>query len=38
LIDKDTIDKAALQATEEASNQAMKRIPHTAAGFEKDFN
>ena len=38
LLDSDVIEKAAAQASQEASSIAMKSIPKTAAGFEKDFN
>lgn len=38
LLNKDVIDKASAQASHEASIEALKTIPKTAAGFEKDFN
>ena len=37
MLDKDTVEKAAAQASQEASNAALQSIPKTAAGFEKDL-
>lgn len=37
LLDKEVIEKASAAALEEASKDALKTIPKTAAGFEKDF-
>lgn len=37
-LDKDTVDKAAEIASKEANEAALKSIPKTSAGFEKDFN
>ena len=37
-LDKDTVNAASEIATKEANEAAMKSIPKTAAGFEKDFN
>lgn len=37
-LDKNTVNAASEIATKEANEAAMKSIPKTAAGFEKDFN
>ena len=36
-LDKDTVDAASKIATQEANEAALKSIPKTSAGFEKDF-
>lgn len=38
LLNKDVIQKASAQASHEASLEALRSVPKTAAGFEKDFN
>lgn len=38
MLDKETVDKAATLATDQATQLALKNIPKTAAGLEKDFN
>jgi len=38
LLDSEMVEQAAARASADASEQAMKSIPKTAAGFEKDFN
>lgn len=37
-LNKETVDKAATLATDKATEAALKNIPKTAAGLEKDFN
>jgi hypothetical protein len=37
-LDKETVNKAAEMATQEANEIALNSIPKTSAGFEKDFN
>jgi hypothetical protein len=37
-LDQSTVDKAAEIATQEANDLALKNVPKTSAGFEKDFN
>ena len=36
-LNKETVDKAAELASQEASNIALSKIPKTSAGFIKDF-
>lgn len=38
MLDKETVDKAATLASDQATQLALKNIPKTAAGLEKDFN
>lgn len=38
MLDKETVEKAANLASDQATQQALKNIPKTAAGLEKDFN
>merc|ERR1712227_401778 len=38
MLNKETVDKAATLATDQATQLALKNIPKTAAGLEKDFN
>ena len=38
MLDKDTVQKASELASTEASQKALKSIPKTAAGLEKDYN
>ena len=37
-LNKETVDKAASMATDQATQDALKNIPKTAHGLEKDFN
>lgn len=37
LLNKEVIDKASAQASHEASQEALRSVPKTAAGFERDF-
>lgn len=37
-LDKETVNKASEIASQEANEAALKSIPKTSAGFEKDFN
>lgn len=38
MLDKETVDKASSIATDQATQAALKNIPKTAAGLEKDYN
>lgn len=38
MLDEDTVKQAAERATIEANNAAIKTVPKTAAGFEKDYH
>jgi len=37
-VDKETVEKASAVATEAANESALKNIPKTSAGLEKDYN
>lgn len=38
MLDAETVGKASEMASSEAASQALKNIPKTAAGLEKDFH